>query len=516
MPNNEPVSPPSATISIDQLIPNSWNPNRMSDSAFQEYVAEVRHLGTLPKPVVCRPLGDKLGIIDGAHGLLAAMEVGLTHVPCVVIDADDFEAMRQTYKRNRGGEDDPLLLGQMFQRMLDLLPERDRSVRGLSRSVEVPEATLRFHLDYARAAELRKACAPDTDLREVAELNHEQVQIYRNLPDRWRDMWLDDGADIEFLKSLCPEPKSVGTGITKAGLEHLIDAERFRPSLDLAWHLAMKRLNHHRVADIDAYIAPLAATRLDRLNLFPPADVLDLLPYRVSENGSAVTVLISPQDWTKILQSAAARAWKPKRFYALVQNAVLGHLRTRGINPEEIYGPEIGKALQLLDTAPEFIRSADFLSLDERLRLAMAQADGVPEEIVLRAKEMTVAHFQKVRVETDDPGADDGTVLSVFEICVRRLLHKQRMVEEDKVLADRDHLLNAVLGKLTVAASIAQGDVDGRPATEVLAERLQALSSPEFALLAAGLLGSADPARHWLRAMGASKGTVKNTTKRLA
>lgn len=40
----------------------------------------------------------------------------LSHVPCVVIGADDFEAMRQTYKRNRSGDDDPSCWGRCSRR----------------------------------------------------------------------------------------------------------------------------------------------------------------------------------------------------------------------------------------------------------------------------------------------------------------------------------------------------------------------------------------------------------------
>ena len=52
--------PGAATIEFlptERLSPNNFNPNHMSDEAFAELVAEVRHLGRLPKPVVVRPKG---------------------------------------------------------------------------------------------------------------------------------------------------------------------------------------------------------------------------------------------------------------------------------------------------------------------------------------------------------------------------------------------------------------------------------------------------------------------------
>jgi len=66
----------------------------MTPDAFAELVAEVRHLGRLPKPVVVRPHRDRWLIVDGEHGWRAAREAGLAEVPCEVIEVGDFEAMR--------------------------------------------------------------------------------------------------------------------------------------------------------------------------------------------------------------------------------------------------------------------------------------------------------------------------------------------------------------------------------------------------------------------------------------
>src|SRR5690606_29130015 len=97
------------TIAPAAIKPNDYNPNRMTDDEFAELVAEVRHLGRLPKPVVVRPNGDGYVIVDGEHGWRAAQEVGLPEITCEVIEVDDFEAMRQTYKRNQHGQHNPVL-----------------------------------------------------------------------------------------------------------------------------------------------------------------------------------------------------------------------------------------------------------------------------------------------------------------------------------------------------------------------------------------------------------------------
>jgi len=84
-------------IPLEQIQPNPFNPNRMSEEQFQEYVEEVRRLGRLPKPIVIRPVkdeGDEYEIIDGEHAWRAAKEVGLKEVLCGIDAIDNFEAMR--------------------------------------------------------------------------------------------------------------------------------------------------------------------------------------------------------------------------------------------------------------------------------------------------------------------------------------------------------------------------------------------------------------------------------------
>ena len=166
-------------IPVDNLVANTWNPNRMSGKAFAEYVEEVRHTGTIPKPIICRPAGTKHEIIDGAHALRAAKEIGLSKVPCQVLqDTDDFEAMRQTFKRNRGGKDDPVLLGRMFKQMM---ASQKLSARALAKKINVSETTVRNHLNYVEAAEVRTRFAGEDRQAEIAKLTKRQLGMYLRL-----------------------------------------------------------------------------------------------------------------------------------------------------------------------------------------------------------------------------------------------------------------------------------------------------------------------------------------------
>ena len=107
------------TLPIGKICPNDYNPNRMTDEEFAELVVEVRHLGRLPKPVVVRPGANGAHVIvDGEQSWRAAIQIGLDEVQVEIVEVDDFEAMRQTYKRNQHGTHNPVLLGRMFTRMM--------------------------------------------------------------------------------------------------------------------------------------------------------------------------------------------------------------------------------------------------------------------------------------------------------------------------------------------------------------------------------------------------------------
>jgi ParB/RepB/Spo0J family partition protein len=200
--SNEPGTPlTTQMIALGQIKPNEYNPNRMGEDEFAELVAEVKHLGRLPKPVVVRPNGQGFLIVDGEHGWRAAQKVGLAEIPCEVIDADDFEAMRQTYKRNQHGTHEPIKLGRMFQRMME---DRKLSQRDLAKEIAVSEGTVRNALEFAKAEDVRNSYAEDHRrcCPKVAELSLRQVRLFNRLPPTVARLWLMTRADVKALWSL--------------------------------------------------------------------------------------------------------------------------------------------------------------------------------------------------------------------------------------------------------------------------------------------------------------------------
>lgn len=485
-------------IAVDKIVPNPWNPNEMSDEAFLEYTAEVERLGGLPKPVVVRRLRNKYQIVDGEHAWRAACEVGFTEVPCEVVEFDDFEAMRQTHCRNRGGKDNPLKLGEMLARMRK---ERKLSIRKLASEMELADGTVRNHLDYVRAFNLRVAHAPESARDDIETLKHRQVRQYLELPSEIGDKWLDAGADTIDLDFVCKNfVYEAGNMIVAAGLADTLEATTwgFSKSFETALELSRWREEHSAIRNINAYLPPLTKSDL-------PAWLLDELPC-VTSNGST-RACISPKEWASILKNASAHSTSNADKRLAVQSGVRQILRKKKVDPAEVYGPQTAELLQWLEEeAPDFIREADWLNLEEQYHLATLKTDATVEA-TLRAKELAcqVLHEQRADGKPRRRGTSElDAIRRVFFACLHRVQGEEALAQEDGLFADPDMLQETVLATLTETEIIREGVINGRPAAEVLTERLDALEWPEFFLLATSVLHTDAldiAARRWLEAM---------------
>ena len=104
-------------IETGSLRPNPWNPNRMSPETAAKLAAEVRRKGMI-LPLVVRPIENYFQIIDGEHRWLAATQMGMAALPCIVVDLDESEARLKTIQLNRlRGEDEPELLARLLREL---------------------------------------------------------------------------------------------------------------------------------------------------------------------------------------------------------------------------------------------------------------------------------------------------------------------------------------------------------------------------------------------------------------
>jgi ParB family chromosome partitioning protein len=107
-------------ISLAELKVNPFQPRRQFDeAALQELAATIRTHGVLT-PVVVRHTEEGYQIIAGERRVRAAKLAGLSHVPAVVREASDGQALEMALVENLQREDlNPLESAEAYQRLVD-------------------------------------------------------------------------------------------------------------------------------------------------------------------------------------------------------------------------------------------------------------------------------------------------------------------------------------------------------------------------------------------------------------
>ena len=84
-----------------KLLDDAANPNRMSGDDYLMLVAEIREFGFLQPPLVREVKPGELEVIDGAHRVRAALEIGIERIPVVRVKAGDDHAIALTIAMNK-------------------------------------------------------------------------------------------------------------------------------------------------------------------------------------------------------------------------------------------------------------------------------------------------------------------------------------------------------------------------------------------------------------------------------
>ena len=432
-------------LPVSSLSANTYNPNVMTDDEFAELVAEVRHLGRLPKPVVVQSRGEGYLIVDGEHGWRAAKDVGLTDVPCEVIDVDDFEAMRQTFKRNLHGTHDPVRLGQMFQRMK---ASRRLSQRRLAKAVGISEGTIRNSVIYAEAADLRNRYARDqvtavgADEGELSRLTVRQVRHFVGLPQSIANIWLNSGANLRALyEGVYPGAQTDrSVDALERGMPQAVD-ERYRaldetglvaflpaPRSPSGFVKAMKTLAGWKQWE-DGYcrrgltaedLRPYTRHCFEEAWPVRATSLMDgALRVLIDTGSSPPSFRLTPEDFAEIVAEAAATGAAalefPDRLSAVVREKT-GHL------PEDtVSARDSLLEAEIQDGAPDYIRRSP---LDPIEKYALWKSTGSPYS------------------DADD--GDDGLEVSLDD--AKRVLAQRTWIERNR----RETLDEAVARHLNI------------------------------------------------------------------
>jgi hypothetical protein len=164
--------------------------------------------------------------------------------------------------------------------------------------------------------------------------------------------------------------------------------------------------------------------------------------------------------------------------------------------------------LQDLELAPAFIRDAGYLSTRGKWLLARQNPEA-PEDVVVAAKQLTCDRLRVRREDSSEGDASEsqtrarGDVKRVFWQCLQEVRHSRVRQRADTLFEDRNKLTNAVVAALSKSEFVQTATIDGRPATDVLAEQIAQLDGPELALLAGAVVGggAAAAGERWLDAI---------------
>jgi ParB-like chromosome segregation protein Spo0J len=477
----EPQHPIIQLIAVTAIRPNTYNPNRMSRRQTRELVAEIRHLGQLPHPIVVRPLPEPIldvwyEIVDGEHRYHAAVELCMVQVQCVVLAIDEFESRRQTIKRNFGGKTNKVLLGDTYRAMQTLA---GKSRRQLAQEINIPEATIRAAEEYAGAGDLRKVCAPTTFADDIGALKQKQVDIYLWLPAALRDKWFDAGADIRVVEGIrgVHWTEAVAKMDEFKLTQFVVAGEGFGRSLARLAELAQWLTSRRHICGINCFAQAAAGHGLG-------IQAMEALPF-IRRDGH-LQIAITVASWEASLALVAPTIIGGRENYRLaVDAAVRAVLTSEGVNLAEVLGPQAAEDYAIVALGPQAIRDAyELLALSQQRWLAEIDHDCLGEDVerVSHAKELTVATLRGRGRVTND----------VLEATYRQ--YKDSLyVPPETGHPDESDPAAMLAGKISEATSLTNAIIADRPAPDVLRERLDAITSAEFNLLLRAVEGSLTP-----------------------
>jgi ParB family transcriptional regulator, chromosome partitioning protein len=150
-----------------------WNSNRMDDDMLSKLKESIVRYG-LVNPLVVRTIADfQYEVLSGNQRLRILKEMGMTNIPCIIVDLDDSQAMLLAQALNGiRGEDDLALKSILLKKILSaipednvlsLLPETSESLQTLA---SLNQSDLAEHLQAWEDA-------------QAAKLKHMQLQFTR-------------------------------------------------------------------------------------------------------------------------------------------------------------------------------------------------------------------------------------------------------------------------------------------------------------------------------------------------
>jgi len=129
-------------FALDDLKPNDYNPNRQSEHDFSLLCKSIDEDGFTDPVIVLR---DGLVIVDGEHRWRAARALGMSEVPCVLVNMSLAQAKIATLRHNRArGEENVELAASLLK---DIARQGGEALAYMQDSLELDDVELKNFLD---------------------------------------------------------------------------------------------------------------------------------------------------------------------------------------------------------------------------------------------------------------------------------------------------------------------------------------------------------------------------------
>ncbi len=183
--SNFPVAASSIIrLPVDRIIPNPDQPRRVfSERALKSLSESIRRHGVL-QPLLVRPSGEDYELIAGERRLRAAQLAGLTHVPCILRDAD------------RGNSAELAIIENLQREDLNIFEEAE-AIRSLIELCSLTQESAAAHLScsqsyIANKLRLLKLSEPQREKILSSGLTERHARaLLRLKTDEARDVALD-------------------------------------------------------------------------------------------------------------------------------------------------------------------------------------------------------------------------------------------------------------------------------------------------------------------------------------
>ena len=131
-------------VSINDILPNEWNPNEMSVDVRTLLADNLKRIGMVDPILVVSNGNGKYRIIDGEQRYIIAQSIGYKELPVVILDIEMpvVEQKKQTIRMNQ-------IKGQLGHEKFG------RLVDSIQKKIKIDTTELPFELGFASAAEFQ-------------------------------------------------------------------------------------------------------------------------------------------------------------------------------------------------------------------------------------------------------------------------------------------------------------------------------------------------------------------------